>query len=402
MSFVIRRWCVKIRQMSKRKLPNPVDMIQTLVQTPSVSCVNAQFDMSNRPVCNVLANWFDGIGCDVDLMEIPGTRDNVNFVARFGNGPAGLAFCGHTDTVPFDEKLWSTDPLGAEIRENKLYGVGSTDMKGFLALCAHVLEHTESRKLQRSIIVIGSADEESSMDGARALCDIDFEMPPFCIVGEPTGLQPIRRHKGTLMERVTLTGKSGHSSDPALGVNAIEAMHQLITVLLQYREDLQQRYRDDSFAVPYPTLNFGHIRGGDNPNRICGSCSIDFDLRLMPGMTVDETRTELHRRVREAMSNWPVTINFTALFQGANPLSTSVTSPLLAACERHSCQSHGSVNFCTEAPFYATLGAQSVVMGPGDIALAHQPDEYLALEAVDPMVNIMHKLIEQFCRPDTR
>ena len=107
--------------MSANSLPPLVEMIQQLVSTPSVSCVNPAYDMSNRPACDLLANWFDHIGANVQLMELPGTRDNVNLVATLGSGPPGLALCGHTDTVPCNEALWNVDPYSATVRDSRLY-----------------------------------------------------------------------------------------------------------------------------------------------------------------------------------------------------------------------------------------------------------------------------------------
>ncbi len=383
--------------MSTTPLPNLVDMIQQLVSTPSVSCVNPAFDMSNRPVSELLGNWFDSIGAQVNLMELPGSRDNLNIVATFGAGPPGLALCGHTDTVPCNESLWSVDPFAGTVRDGNLYGLGSADMKGFLALCASVVANINPASLSRSIVIIGSADEESSMDGARFLNPDNIAMPPVCVVGEPTDMRPVRQHKGTLMERIIVEGKSGHSSDPALGINAIDGMHEVISALQSFRQELSSRYRDNSFDVKTPTLNFGHIKGGDNPNRICGECSLDFDLRLLPGMRVDTTRRELRDSLRSQFRESPWTLRFETLFEGANPLSTASDSVLLKACEHHTGESSTSVNFCTEAPFYQALGADTIVLGPGSIDVAHQPDERLPLSALPAMTDVLNKLIHQFC-----
>lgn len=372
-------------------------MIQQLVSTPSVSCVNPAFDMSNRPVCELLAGWFEHIGAHVELMELPGSRDNVNIVATLGSGPPGLALCGHTDTVPCNEALWNVDPYSGTVRDGQLYGLGSADMKGFLALCASVAATINPGSLQRSIVFIGSADEESSMDGARFLNPGNIAMPPLCVVGEPTNMQPVHQHKGTLMERVTVKGRSGHSSNPALGANAIDGMHEVIGHLQAFRHQLEEQYQDDSFDVATPTLNFGHIKGGDNPNRICGECSLDFDLRLMPGMRVDTTRSQLRECLRAQFNGSGLTLHFDTLFEGANPLSTSTDSVLLKACEHHTGQHSTVVNFCTEAPFYQALGADTIVLGPGSIDVAHQPNECLPLHALPAMSDVLDKLIHQFC-----
>jgi len=378
-------------------LPTLTDMIATLVRTPSVSCVNPVYDMSNRPVAEQLANWLSDLGANAELMDIPGPRDNLNVIAQFGSGPPGIALCGHTDTVPCDESLWQYDPYQATQVDDRLYGLGSADMKGFLALAMHAVQRFQATDLQRSVIFIGSADEESSMDGARILSSDNLTMPNVCLVGEPTDMQPIRQHKGSLMERVTVIGRSGHSSDPKLGLNAIEGMQQVLRALDSFRTDLEQRYQDDAFNVPVPTLNYGHIIGGDNPNRICGDCSLDFDLRLMPGMHYALIRQALHQHVRNAMHESDFQVTFTTLFEGVDALQGKTHSPFVHACEQHSGHVAGAVSFCTEAPFYAALGADTVVMGPGSIDVAHQPNEFLPLNALAPMQSVVEKLIHQYC-----
>ena len=144
--------------------------------------------------------------------------------------------------------------------------------------------------LTAPLILLATADEESSMDGAHLLVEQQRPRAAHAIIGEPTGLRPVRMHKGIAMEAIRLKGRSGHSSDPALGVNALDGMHQALDELITWRSELQARYRNPLFAVEVPTVNLGHIHGGDNPNRICAECELHFDIRPLPGMDLEELR----------------------------------------------------------------------------------------------------------------
>lgn len=379
-------------------LPATLDMLATLISLPSISSFDPAIDTSNRAVCVALAQYLEDAGARVSLENVAGTRDKVNLLARFGDGPPGLALCGHTDTVPYDEQRWRFDPFGAVRQDERMYGLGSTDMKGFLAICATALSAQRAHTLKRSVIVLGSADEETDMAGARALAAAGKPLAPFAVIGEPTGLTPVRQHKGILMEGIRLLGRSGHSSNPALGANAIDAAHDVIGALRQWRQQLRDEFYDDSFEVPFPTLNFGKIQGGDNPNRICAQVELHVDLRLMPGMRVDIARQKLRDIVTQAVADSAVRAEFDALFAGVNPLATPAQASLVRACEHVSGAAAGSVGFGTEAPWFTELGAESVVFGPGDIDLAHQPDEYLDMRQVPVMEAALGQLIEQYCR----
>ena len=204
-------------------------------------------------------------------------------------------------------------------------------------------------------------------------------------------------HKGITMESIRLQGRSGHSSDPSLGVSALEGMHQVIGALLTWREELQREYRNPLFAVPYPTLNLGHIHGGDNPNRICGSCELQIDLRFLPGMELETIRAELGNRINRAVEGRGLSMELKPLFDGAPALETNAQAAIVAATEHMTGYPAEAVAFATEAPYLKQLGMDTVVLGPGDIRQAHQPDEYLALDRIDPMVAILKQLIARFC-----
>lgn len=379
------------------KFPDTLTMISELIATPSVSSVEPQFDQGNRAVIERLAGWLEDGGFQVDVMEIPGFKDKANLIARLGDGDAGLVYAGHTDTVPYDDARWSQDPFRLTERDNRLYGLGTSDMKGFFALALEAVRGLRVQDLKAPITLLATADEESSMCGARALVEAGKPRARYAVIGEPTGLKPVRLHKGIMMEGIRLRGRSGHSSDPSLGISALEGMQAVMSELLRWREQLQQRYRDDRFRVPVPTLNLGHIHGGDNPNRICGACALDIDLRPLPGMDLDTLRGELDTQLRPIAEQRGLEFSIERLFGGVGAFETSAESPIVTESEALTGHAAGPVNFATEGPFLAELGIETVVLGPGDIEQAHQPDEYLALDRISPTIELLRHLIRRFC-----
>ncbi len=381
----------------KTEIPRTREMIERLVASPSVSCHDAQFDSGNRAVIESLATWAEGLGFAVELMELPHHPDKLNLIARLGTGPGGLVLSGHTDTVPWDEGRWQSDPFAATERDGRLYGLGTADMKAFLALALEAASAFDAGQLTAPVTLLATADEESTMAGARAIAVRGESLGQVAVIGEPTSLRPIRMHKGILMELIRLTGRSGHSSNPALGVSALEGMHALMTELLAYRDEVQAAHRHDGFDVPYPTLNLGAIRGGDSPNRICASCQLDIDMRPVPGMDVAGARRQLRARLGPVAQAAGCQLEFSELFSGVDPLETPPDSALVRAMEEITGHASGSVAFGTEGPFLAALGMDVVVCGPGSIDQAHQPDEYLLLADLDPCVDQLRQLISRFC-----
>ncbi|NIB42819.1 acetylornithine deacetylase [Pseudomaricurvus alkylphenolicus] len=379
-------------------LPNLFDQLQELVATPSVSSYTPSWDMGNRAVVELLATWLRDLGFNCEILDVPGGNGKkCNLIATLGSGPGGLVLSGHTDTVPYDDGKWQSDPFKLQERDNRWYGLGSTDMKGFFPVAIEAARAFSETPLQQPLIILATADEESSMSGARALAQMGRPKARYAVIGEPTGLQPIRMHKGIMMESVQIEGLSGHSSDPSLGNNALESMHQVISELITYRQQLQQRYQHPGFAIPVPTLNLGCIHGGDNPNRICGHCELQFDLRAVPGMDNDALRGEIDLRLSEIAERSGSRIQRQTLFGGVPAYEEPANSELVKAVESHTGHHAASVAFATEAPYLQQLGMETIVMGPGSIDQAHQPNEFIPTEQIKPAVETLKALIRQFC-----
>jgi len=378
-------------------LPPAIDMVRKLVATPSVSSPDVRFDQSNRGVIDLVAEWAAALGLAVRIEALPGESGKANLIATLGEGEEGLVLSGHTDTVPYNAERWTDDPFVLTERDGKLHGLGTADMKGFFAAALHAIARFDRGQLQQPITLLGTADEESTMDGARALAQKGERLGRYAIIGEPTGLQPIRKHKGVFYVKVTVGGKAGHASNPALGVNAIEGLQLVLTALQSWRDTIGQRHYDDDFEVPAPTLNFGRITGGDSPNRICAECTLDLDIRLLPGMERPAVVTELRDVVASALDGGPWTFDVQATGAYADAFAGPSDAEFSGAVETLCGCSAKTALFGTEAPYLAELGLQTLVLGAGDIAVAHQPDEYVTIAAIERATDVYANLIQRFC-----
>jgi len=385
---------------TNNRIPSFIEMAETLVSIPSVSSVLPSIDQSNLPVLEELANWLTPLGFAVEILPISGRPGKANLIATLGRGTDGLVFSGHSDTVPFDEHLWQTNPFALTERDDKLYGLGSCDMKAFFALAITALEPYLDQNFKHPLTIIATADEESSMSGARALSAAELSGARYAIIGEPTNLSPVFQHKGIMMLSLRIEGSAGHSSNPALGNNAIEATTLVIDELGKFRTELANRYQSSAFEVQVPTLNLGCIHGGDNPNRICDHVELAFDVRVLPGMDNTNIMAEINDRLGPKLEDQGYKFNL-ELFHPPVPAfksaGHSTDETLVAATQKLSGFEPASVAFATEAPFLSDLGMETVVLGPGSIDQAHQPNEFLALDQVDPSIAILRGLIEKYC-----
>jgi len=380
------------------KLPDTLSMMRDLIARPSVSCTDPHFDQSNLEVIHLLAGWLETLGFRIEIETV--AERKANLIATLGDAgnPNGLVLSGHTDTVPYDLERWTFDPFAATERDHRLYGLGSADMKSFFALAIAAARRYSAKDLRQPLTILATADEESSMCGVKALVEEQKRLGRYAVIGEPTSLQPIRVHKGVMLESIRVRGQSGHSSDPALGANAIDGMYAVLTELLAFRAELQSRYRNPVFKVDYPTLNLGSIHGGDNPNRICAHCETQIDIRPLPGMDLEELHQTLVSRLEPALAASPrLSLEIQKLFDGLPPFETPADAEIIRTCEQLSGKPATSAAFGTEAPFLSRLGLETVVMGPGNIEQAHQPDEYLALDQIQPTIDLLSRLIERFC-----
>ncbi len=379
------------------KSPSQFEMLKTLIACPSVSSNHSHLDNSNLEVINYLAEWLENLGFNIDIQCLPGQPGKANLIARIGEGDNGLVLSGHTDTVPCDESLWTVNPFQLSESAGRYYGLGSSDMKSFFALVIESLGDLNIKHLKKPLTILATADEESSMAGAKAILKGQSKLGDYCLIGEPTYLKPVRQHKGIYMESIRLSGKSGHSSDPALGRSALEGMHEVIQALIDYRDKLGSQFVNQEFAIPTPTLNLGHIHGGDNPNRICGQCELHYDLRILPDMHIEKVKNNLHDIVSSIAQRRNLQCHFTSLFDGTPALSTSPDSTIVRLAEKLTNTRSSAVVFATEGPYFSQMGMETIVLGPGNIEVAHQPDEYVEKQQLQHAVVLYKNLIREIC-----
>lgn len=373
------------------------ELFAALVATPSASSADSRYDQGNRAVAELLANRFEDAGFDVELLPLSYDPGKCNVLARRGSGEGGLMLAGHSDTVPCDETAWNRDPLRLIEQNGRLYGLGASDMKNFFPIVFDALDELPMRRQKQPLYLLATADEESNMGGVGEFAATDRDRARHALIGEPTGLVPVNAHKGVLMESVRLIGRSAHASEPERGNSALEGMYRVFETLFDWRVRLQERYRDERFSVATPTLNIGSVHGGDSANRICGACEAGIDLRLLPGMAPEALRRELRARVERAVAGRNLHLECRPLFAGVPAMQTPAKAPIVKLAQELAGCACTSANFATEGGTLNGLGMDTVILGAGDIAQAHGPDEYLAVERIAPMIRIVRGMVQRLC-----
>lgn len=372
----------------------PEEILKALIQFPSV------VGQPNAAVAGWIARYLADLGIEAQLLPGP-EGDRVNLFATIGpRDVPGLILSGHMDVVPAQEPQWSADPFRLRAEGDKLFGRGTSDMKGFLAAALAIVPALVALKPGRPIHLAFSYDEEA---GCRGVPHLIGRLPSLCappaaaVIGEPSGLRPILAHKGKAAARAEIHGRSGHSSRPDLGLNAIHAMGRVIAAAEKAATRLRGGPLDPVFEPPYSTIQIGTIRGGDALNIIPERCIVEIEARAIAGASP----TAVLEPVREALeglkaegfaTNWQPIAGYPALSLPADApiarLMTQVTgeAPLAA------------VSYGTEAGLYQAAGIDAIICGPGDIARAHKPDEYITRGELTACADMLERLCAQFAQ----
>ncbi|RKS87130.1 acetylornithine deacetylase [Orbus hercynius] len=382
-------------------LPSFIQMYNELIAIATISSVtNEKIDCPNKELIDKLAQWFVELGFSISVVAVPNTRNKYNLLATYTNDSnqtqGGLLFSGHSDTVPFDDGQWTKNPFKITEENNKWYGLGTADMKGFFAFILDALRDIDLKALTKPLHILATADEEITMAGAAYFAQNAKLQPDCTIIGEPTSLIPIRAHKGFTANVIRVIGKSGHSSDPEKGINAIEVMHLVITKLLELKQKLKDEYHNEGFAVPYPTMNLGMIKGGDSANRICGCCELLLDIRVLPEMNANSLYEVVCQALKPIMERYPNRIQVENEVDPIAGYECNKEEPALQEVEKLLNQRAQTVNYSTEAPFLNQI-SPTIVLGPGSIEQAHQPDEFVSIDYLKPTKAAIQGLIKRFC-----
>ena len=341
---------------------------------------------SNLELIAFVRSWLDQHAIPYRVSTDPDGRKS-NLHAIIGPQTAGgIALSGHVDTVPVDGQAWSADPFALRRQDGKLFARGACDMKGFVAACLAAVPALKARDLPKPVHLFITYDEEVGCWGAQRLIEdvaASGLRPDLCIVGEPTGMQPVLAHKLNL--GVTVRGKTGHSSEPAKGVNAVQAAGEAIAwVAAEARRLAKEGPFEDGFDPPHTTIHVGTVEGGTILNIIPEHAAFTMEWRHIPGDDPHLAMQRLQRHVAETIEpamhavdprtgfDWEIQLEMPGLSLSPDHELTTLVKQLTGA------NATGKVSYGTEGGYYEKSGVPSIICGPGHIAQAHQPDEWIA------------------------
>ncbi|MDQ1638019.1 MAG: acetylornithine deacetylase [Pyrinomonadaceae bacterium] len=370
---------------------------ETLADLVAIDSVSAR---ANGPVIDYLETHCASLGFSVQ--RFPYTDDNgiekINLMAAAGpdstNSKVELALVGHTDTVPYDPN-W-TEALKLTERDGKLFGRGACDTKAFIAAALTSVESLDLKNLRRPLALLFTADEEIGLIGAKRFADERRMQARFAIVGEPTSLRPMRAGKGYCLAEITVKGREAHSAYPSLGTSAVFAAARLLARIENIAKKLESETHPD-FDPPYTTLNVGVVHGGTAKNVVPGLCKFTLEWRPIPGQKPERLLDLLHAAIAEETArdaNLVFALDAARADQG---FETSANSELVKLLEGLTGNSAGTVAFGTEAAQLAELGAEAVVLGPGNIREAHRTGEFVPISELEACVTVLRQAIEKFC-----
>lgn len=355
------------------------NILAKLVSFPSV------VGTSNHSIVDWIKSYCEAAGAVVTILPGP-EGDRSNLFATIGpRDKSGYILSGHMDVVPANEPNWTSDPFSLRRDGERLFGRGTSDMKGFLACSLAMLPEFARYDLKRPIHLAFSYDEEMGCRGVPhmiAQLPVLCEKPLGCIIGEPSKMRAIRAHKGKAAAQLEIFGQSGHSSRPDLGLNAIHAMAEIIAKSVAHGDVLSKGPFDQNFEPAYSTVQVGVVHGGQAVNIIPDHCVMDIEVRAISGVSPVELLKKIQAELlaieeRGYKTKWTQLSAYPAL-------SLDKNKALVALLEKITGQETlAAVSYGTEAGLYQQAGMDAIICGPGDISRAHKPDEYIDINELD-------------------
>ena len=380
-----------------------LELAQALIRCPSVTPIEGG-------ALDLLQSVLEPLGFTCHRLPFAeeGAPETDNLYARLGEDGPNLCYAGHTDVVPVDGQDWDSDPFTLRIADGKAYGRGTSDMKSFIAIALAYVPQFLERGLKTPVHLAFSYDEEVGHLGAKRLVEVMKDMPvrpAMCIVGEPTSLGVIIGHKGKKKVQVHVHGHEAHSSLTHEGVNAIEYAARLIA----FMQGLARKWQaegpfDEDCDVPFTTMQVGLISGGTAPNIVPNHCTFNMEIRHLPSVDPEALFDEIRAHARDVIEPEMKAVAPDAHFEFDEiprnlALDTDPEEPVVAFVKRLAGQNkHGKVGFGTEAGlFQQRVGIPTVVCGPGDIAQAHKPNEFITLDQLHKGEAFMARLADFVC-----
>lgn len=378
---------------------SPRDLLDRLVAFPTVS------RDSNLALVEFVASYLRGHGIEPVIVPSPDGTKAALYAQVGPDAPGGVVLSGHTDVVPVDGQDWTSDPFQVTERDGRLYGRGTCDMKGFVALALAALPHAMRAGINRPLQIALSFDEEVGCTGAPLMIDhmirSGFTRAETVIVGEPSMMKVVTSHKGSTGYMVHVKGHPIHSSLLPQGVSAIMEAARIIQWANDTNAAIQARAPGPlavPFDPPFTTLHVGTIAGGTAQNITASDCEFGFEIRTVPGESLDDWKAALHAELARVQAG----------MQRVRPATRIIASPYFdvpalapetdGAAERLVRQltgdnGHHVVSYGTEAGQFQAAGYSVVVCGPGDIVQAHQADEYISVAQMDAGWAFMERLV---------
>jgi acetylornithine deacetylase len=358
---------------------------------------------TNLPIVRFIDDYLRQHGVDSTLVPTPDGEKASLFATIGPTGVGGIALSGHTDVVPVEGQSWSTDPFTLVERDGRLYGRGACDMKGYLACVLAMVPDLKARKLATPVHIAFSYDEEVGCTGVRPMVaelGKTLPLPRMVLVGEPTTMTVVDAHKGPMRWVVRLTGKAAHSSMPHLGVNAIAYGGRLLGELARIEAELEETGLDPRFDPPYTTLQVTQMAGGNASNIVPSACWFGWEIRRLPGF--DGAALDARFRsfaeehcmapMRRAHPEAGVSIE---LVNEVPPFQADAGAPIVPLALKLAQQNETfAVCYATEASLFQGGGAPAVVCGPGDIAQAHTPNEFIEIAELEKCLAFLGRLAD--------
>lgn len=369
-------------------MPSPVALSQELLRFNTINPPGAE-----RPCAEHLAGLLEAAGFAVRVVSFGEGRAQV--IARIG-GKADrppIAFTGHLDTVPLGAQPWSVDPFAAEIKDGKLYGRGSSDMKsGVAAFVVAAIALAGRLAASPGVLLVITAGEETGCEGAAALAQADLGRAGALVVAEPTGNRPLVGHKGAFWLEAETRGVTAHGSMPERGVNAVYKAARAVSALEAFDFNVARHP-----VLGGPTLNVGAIHGGLNINSVPDRATIGIDIRTIPGQVHETIREQLASYLGPDVALRPL-IDAPSVW--TDPADTWLGQVSVAAREIAGVgEEVGAAPYFTDASVLTSLlgSPPTAIVGPGELALAHQTDEYCLVSRIEEATELYGRLVREWC-----
>ena len=384
--------------MSSKDALSTLDALEKLVSFNTVS------DRSNLPLISFAEEYLKLFGFHVQRFP---NKDGTKATLLAAIGPQdkpGIVLSGHSDVVPVEGQEWETDPFQLTIRDDRAYGRGTCDMKGFLAVCLGMAPLFCSSALKQPVYLMFSYDEEVTCLGSVDAIDWlvrNRPLPDYALIGEPTMMEIIDAHKNNVVFTSYVRGLEAHSSMPHLGASAVMAAGELIAGIGRVARELEEKGdASGRFDPSYSTLHVASVYGGGATNVLARDCTLNWELRALPDQSIDEVEDKVamvaDKIVAERLTRFgpygSITTERGLVIPGLDPTKDKKAGEFIGKLLNDSNRTTGS--YCTEGGHFQAAGISTIICGPGSIDQAHKANEFILLDQLVQSEALLCKMVE--------